>query len=75
MVSRTISVNSYLIFPGMIGLAVIASPMVNVLLTDKWVEAVPFIQIFSISMMLWPIHTANLQAMNAIGRSDVFFET
>ena len=35
---------------------------------------VPFLQIFCASYALWPIHTANLQAINALGRSDIFLK-
>ena len=43
-------------------------------MTDKWLRAVPFLQIFCASISLHPIHTANLQAINALGRSDVFLK-
>ena len=53
-------------------MAVVAEPLVAIVLTEKWLPAVPFLQIFSISYALIPIHTANLQAINAMGRSDIF---
>jgi teichuronic acid exporter len=74
MVRRSIVTSSFLIFPIMVGLAVIAEPFVKIVLTEKWLPAVPFIQIFCISFALWPIHTANLQAINALGRSDIFLK-
>ena len=72
MMRRAIKTSSFLIFPMMIGMAVIAEPLVKIVLTDKWLPAVPFLQIFCISYSLMPIHTANLQAINAMGRSDIF---
>lgn len=74
MVRRAIVTSSFIIFPIMIGLAVIAEPLVRILLTDKWLPCVPFMQIFCISYALWPIHTANLQAINALGHSNVFLK-
>ncbi|MCM3386877.1 lipopolysaccharide biosynthesis protein [Ureibacillus chungkukjangi] len=74
MVRRSIVTSSYIIFPMMVGLAVIAKPLVIVLLTEKWLPSVPFIQIFCGVYALWPIHTANLQAMNALGRSDIYLK-
>ncbi len=74
MVRRAIVSSSLLIFPMMVGLAVVAEPLIKVLLTDKWLPAVPFLQIFCISYSIMPIHTANLQAINALGRSDVFLK-
>ena len=55
-------------------MAVVAEPLVVIVLTEKWLPAVPFLQIFSISYALIPIHTANLQAINAMGRSDIFLK-
>jgi O-antigen/teichoic acid export membrane protein len=74
MMRRAIVSSSFLIFPMMIGMAVVAEPLVRVVLTDKWLPAVPFLQIFCMSYALMPIHTANLQAINALGRSDIFLK-
>ncbi|MCF8009660.1 MAG: lipopolysaccharide biosynthesis protein [Halanaerobiales bacterium] len=74
LVKRTIVSSSFLIFPMMIGMAVVAEPLVITILTEKWVPAVPFLRIFSISYALIPIHSANLQAINAMGRSDIFLK-
>ncbi|RHW42797.1 lipopolysaccharide biosynthesis protein [Neobacillus notoginsengisoli] len=74
MMRRSIVTSSFIIFPMMVGLAVIAEPLVKILLTEKWLPAVPFLQIFCASYALWPIHTANLQAINALGRSDIFLK-
>lgn len=74
IVRRSIVTSSFLIFPLMVGMAVIAEPLVTLLLTEKWLPTVPFLQIFCASYALWPIHTANLQVMNALGRSDLFLK-
>jgi len=71
---RSIVTSSFLIFPISVGLTVVAEPMVRLLLTDKWLECIPFLQLLSISYAFWPIHTANLQAINSIGRSDIFLK-
>jgi len=72
MMRRAIKTGSFMIFPMMIGMAVVAEPLVKIVLTDKWLPAVPFLQIFCVSYALMPIQTANLQAINALGRSDIF---
>ncbi len=69
---RALVTSAFLVFPAMAGLAAIAEPLVELLLTKKWLIAVPFLQIFCAVYALWPIHTVNLQAINALGRSDVF---
>ncbi len=74
MMRRTIITSSFLIFPMMMGMAAVAEALVRIVLTDKWLPAVPFLQIACFSYSLWPIHTANLQAINAMGRSDVFLK-
>jgi teichuronic acid exporter len=74
MMRRAIVTSSFVTFPMMVGLAVTAEPLVKLLLTDKWLPCVPFLQIFCASHALMPIHTANLQAINALGRSDIFLK-
>ena len=74
LMRRAIVTSSFLVFPLMAGLAVTAQPLVLVLLTDRWLPAVPFLQIFCASYALQPIHTANLQAINALGRSEIFLK-
>ena len=74
MVRRSIVTSSYVIFPMMVGLAIISKPLISVLLTEKWLPAVPFLVIYCISFALWPLNTANLQAIKALGRGDVFLK-
>lgn len=72
MMRTAVMVSSYLVFPMMAGLAGVAKPLVKLLLTDKWLECVPYLRIFCFSFAFYPIHTSNLQAINAMGRSDIF---
>lgn len=74
MVRRSIVTSSFIIFPVMIGMAAISKPIIIILLTDKWSACIPIMQISCITMALLPIHTANLQAITAMGRSDVFLK-
>jgi Membrane protein involved in the export of O-antigen and teichoic acid len=71
---RSIKTSAFLILPMMAGLAAVAKPLTLVLLGEKWLPAVPFIQICCFSYAFWPIHTTNLSAINAVGRSDVFLK-
>lgn len=66
--------SSYLIIPMMAGLAAVSESLVRLLLTDKWHPCVPYMQIFCFSMALYPVHSCNLQAINAVGRSDIFLK-
>ncbi|NBH72626.1 lipopolysaccharide biosynthesis protein [Clostridiaceae bacterium] len=65
---------SYLVFPLMAGLAAISKNLVQILLTDKWIGCVPYMQIFCLVFALYPVHVCNLQALNAMGRSDLFLK-
>lgn len=74
MVRRSIVTSSFIVFPMMVGLAVVSTSLVKILLTEKWMPSVPFLQIYCMSYALWPINTANLQAINALGHSDIFLK-
>ncbi|MDU5107881.1 lipopolysaccharide biosynthesis protein, partial [Clostridium sp.] len=74
LVRRSIVTSSFFLFPIMIGLAVIGEPLIKIILTDKWLPCVPFMQVFCLTYALWPIHTANLQAINALGHSDIYLK-
>ena len=71
---KAIQISSYIMWPMMLGMVSCADTIVSLVLTDKWLPAVPYLQIACISYGLWPIHTANLQAINAMGRSDIFLK-
>lgn len=74
MTRKAIVISSFVMFPLMFGLIAVAKPLVSFLLTDKWIDCVPFLQILCLSYVWWPIHTANLQAINSLGRSDIFLK-
>jgi O-antigen/teichoic acid export membrane protein len=63
----------YINVPMMIGLALVAKPFVIVLLTEKWLPIVPYIQILCLAGILFPLHVMNLNVLKAQGRSDLFF--
>ncbi len=72
MVRRAIKTSTYVMAPMMMGIAFIATPLISLLLTDTWLPCVPFLRIFCVTYMFYPIHTANLNAIKAMGRSDLF---
>lgn len=74
MTRRAIKTATFIIMPLMVGFAVCSKQLVSLILTDKWLPAVPFMQIFCISFAFYPIHTANLNAIKAMGRSDLFLK-
>ena len=74
MTRRAIKISTYIMAPCMMGLAFIAPSLIKIILTDKWMPCVPFLRIFCINYMFYPIHTANLNAIRAMGRSDIFLK-
>lgn len=74
MTRRAIKTSTYIMAPLMMGLAFCAKPIVQLVLTDKWLFCVPFLRIFCFTYMFYPIHTANLNAIKAMGRSDLFLK-
>lgn len=72
MTRRAIKTSTYIMMPMMFGLTVIATPLVRVLLTEKWLESVFFLRIFCFVYAFQPLQTANLNAIKAMGRSDLF---
>lgn len=74
MTRRAIKTSTYVMAPLMMGLAFCGTPLVRLVLTEKWIFCVPFQAIFCITYMFYPVHTANLNAIKAMGRSDLFLK-
>jgi O-antigen/teichoic acid export membrane protein len=72
-VRKSLTTLVMIITPCMLGLAIVARPLVSVILTDKWLPCVPFLQLLCIEGILWPLHVINLDLLKALGRSDLFF--
>ena len=51
----------------MIGIAVIARPLVLALLTEKWAECIHYLQLFCILGLLFPLHVININLLQALG--------
>lgn len=74
MTRRAMKTSSYVMTPMLVGLAAVAEPLILLMLTEKWLPCVPFLQILCINCALIPLQTANLQAINAVGRSDIMLK-
>ncbi len=70
MLRRAIKNTSYITYFCLTLLAVAAAPLVHLVLTDKWMGCVPYMQIFCFSYMIQTVSGSNLQALKAIGKSD-----
>lgn len=60
-------------FPLIAGVIVVARPLIVLLFSEQWLEAVPIFQLICISGLIYPLHLVNLNVLRAIGRADLFF--
>ena len=69
---RFINVASFLVFPVMLGFFSVSDTFVRVVLTEKWLPAVPYIRIFCIACMFDMIHIGNCETIKAMGKSGTY---
>ncbi|MDD5833223.1 MAG: lipopolysaccharide biosynthesis protein [Clostridiales bacterium] len=72
MLRRAVKLSGFVMFPMMFGICAVAEPMIRLLLGEAWLPAVPMLRLCALSYSVWHIHVANLQAINANGRSDIY---
>jgi O-antigen/teichoic acid export membrane protein len=70
---KALKTMAMLVFPLMIGMAVVSEPLVVVLFTDKWLPCVPYLKYLCAAGILFPLNMINLNVLKAQGRSDLFF--
>lgn len=68
---KSIRASSFFLFPALVGLCSVATPFVRLILTEKWLPCVPYLQLACFSYITVPLSSANLQALKALGRSDI----
>ena len=71
-IKKALTMLVFINFPLMIGLAVVARPLVLVLLTEKWTPCIPYLQLLCLVGLMYPLHVINLNVLQALGRSDLF---
>lgn len=71
---RSIKLGSYVLSPFLVGFAVCAEPFIKLLLTEKWLECVPYLQVVCFYQLLIPMSSANLQVVKSLGRGDVLLK-
>nr|WP_246293957.1 lipopolysaccharide biosynthesis protein [Desulfobacter latus] len=69
---KVIQITTFILFPSMLLLAALARPLFMVLLPDKWLPAVPYLQLMCLGGVMFPLHTINLNILQVKGRSDLF---
>lgn len=71
MMRRSTKLSCFFIYPIMVWMIVSAKPLVLLLLTDKWLPAVEFVQILCIANFFRPITISNWEAIKALGYSNI----
>ena len=62
----------FFVIPLLAMMMIFARPFVSLVLTEKWLPCVLYIQLGALIYFFWPFHTLNLQIITACGRSDLF---
>lgn len=71
---RVIKTTMLVTFACMLGLGAVAKPLILLLIGEKWLPAVSFLQIICFAGMLYPLHAINLNILQVKGRSDLFLK-
>ncbi len=71
---RMLRIIAFLIFPLMMLLMILAYPLVVIMISDKWVNCVIFLQILCFSAMWQPIISLANNLLQIKGRSDLFLK-
>ncbi|KAA6340153.1 Teichuronic acid biosynthesis protein TuaB, partial [termite gut metagenome] len=71
---RYLRMTCFIIFPLMIGLTVLAKPLILLLLTEKWLPAAELLPILCVAYMWYPVISINNYMLNVRGRSDYFLK-
>lgn len=66
------TMGAYVVIPVMFGLAAVSEGVIELLLTDKWLPCVPYMQWLCIANAAVPIISSNLIAIKSSGRSDIY---
>ncbi|WP_105258044.1 lipopolysaccharide biosynthesis protein [Pseudoalteromonas sp. T1lg88] len=70
----TLRLAALVIFPLIVGIGAIATPLIHLVLGEQWVDSIPYVMLLCIGFMLMPIHAINLNILQVKGRSDLFLK-
>ena len=70
LLRQSMRMSLYVCVPLMVGLACVSDTLIPLLLTDKWMGAIPFVKIFCCICILWPM-SARVHVLNALGKSGI----
>ncbi|GAB5525860.1 MAG: lipopolysaccharide biosynthesis protein [Roseivirga sp.] len=71
---KSLQLTAFLTAPMMIGLAIIAEPLVQVLLTEKWLPSVPYIRLFCIAGFYFTLSSLIINVLFIKGNSGIYLK-
>lgn len=71
---RAIRMSTFILMPLLFGMMMTSKEIILLLLTKKWIAAVPYMQILCMSCVFDTVSNENIQALKSIGRSDVLLK-
>ena len=71
LMKKSQNINCYILFPVLALFAVVAEPLISLVLTDKWLPCLPFLYIACFTYAFHPISSSQMQSIAAVGRSDI----
>lgn len=72
--SKTMQTASFVLMPGLLGLAAVSDNFVQIVYTSKWMAVVPFMQVICLMNCFDLLGAANIQALKAVGRADTLLK-
>ena len=72
LLKRVVQINSFILCPMMMGLAVVCEPLIRLILTEKWIFCVPYMRLFCFVYAFSVLNTANMNTYRSLGRSDIY---
>lgn len=74
MMRRSVQITYFIVLPLLVGFIIAADNIILVLLTEKWMPAVPFVRIFCVVFILMPIQSINMTVIKSLGYSEIILK-
>lgn len=74
VIKTSTQLTMFVIVPIMMGLLATADNFITILLTDKWIESVPYIQIYCLVFMIQPLSVVDERVLEAYGLGNTMIK-
>lgn len=71
---KSVKFSIFIIWPILIGIAIVGKSLIKVLYSDKWLGCVPYLQIICFEYLLWPVSETYTRTIKALGESGLFLK-